>query len=127
MKFLADSTFPVSITGSNARGHHIDRYEGAATDLEFANAAHQDGYQGIVFLGRNAFANTELVHRCAELRLLLVGTATNEPDAAALAIRSNIKAMAARTALGGAVVVRKSGLSDHVPIAQRPTDPVTAM
>ena len=33
----------------------------------------------------------------------------------------------ALTALGGAVVVRKSGLSDHVPIAQRPSDPVTAM
>ena len=127
MKFLADSTFPVLITGPHGRGHHIDRYEGAATDLEFANEAHQDGYQGIVFLGRNAFANTELVHHCGELGLLLVGTTTDEPDAAALAVRSNINAIAARTALGGAVVVRKSGVSDHVPIAQRPSDPVTAM
>ena len=118
MKFLADSTFPVLITGPNGRGHHIDRYEGAATDLEFATEAHQGGYTGIVFLGRNAFANTELVHHCAELGLLLVGTATDEPDAAALAIRSNVNAIASRTAVGGAVVVRKSGLSDPIPTVE---------
>lgn len=126
MKFLADSTFPVSIKGPNGRGHHIDRYEGAGADLEFANEAHEDGYQGIIFLGRNAFANIELVHHCSELGLLLVGTATDEPDAASLSIRSNINAIASRTTLGGAVVVRKSSLSDQVPTAQRHSDPVTA-
>lgn len=111
MRVLVDSTFPASAKGSQPGGHHIDRYIGPQVgDAELVAFAESHGYDVVILLGTDVLAETRLRGSVFDRHVLVAATASDEPDTAEIAVKSNLAQLSNHLAASGAVIIRKNSV-----------------
>lgn len=113
MRVLVDSTFPASTAGPQTGGHHIERYTGPQLgDAELVALAGSRGFDAVVLLGTDALAGSTLAARGVESPVLVAATASDEPDAAEIAVKSNLVQLSHHSGVSRAVIIRKNSVVD---------------
>lgn len=115
MRVLVDSTFPASTEGPQAGGHHIDRYKGPQLgDAELVAFGGIRGYDVVILLGTDALASSRLTASALDRAVLVAATASEEPDTAEIALKSNLGQLANHLGASNAVIIRKNAVVDLV-------------
>jgi hypothetical protein len=108
MRVLVDSTFPVTTSGPQPRGHHIDRYaDTAISDTELVALAKRQGYEMVVFLGPDSLADPRVAAASETYGVLVAATSSDDPDEAEVAVKTHLPALASRVGISAPFIVRK--------------------
>jgi len=80
VRLLFDSSLPASLESDAPAGVELKRWIGHyISDEHLASFAAEEGYQGVIVLGRKSLHQRSLHERCAELGLSLIAVEAGDP------------------------------------------------
>lgn len=109
MKLLLDESFPKHSTAMSKGDVEIRRTENSTlSDEDFIRAAATNGYHGVVFLGEEFVSRDELIELAADLNVMLIAVAQEDPESGLQYLSRNVSALRRELGASPAVIVWSS-------------------
>jgi len=115
MRLLLDASFPEPMSAYSQPGIELERWQGQAlSDVELLRVASSEGYDAVVFLGRQTLARTELVSEATRSSgsagSAMVVTHTIDPARAMTHVSSHLRTIRREARSGLILLILSDGV-----------------
>jgi hypothetical protein len=112
VRLLLDASFPEPSTTYAPAGVRLERWQGGVSDVDLLRSASTDGYDGVIFLGKQTLARSELLTEVIHSSCGMIVTYTQDPTRAMTNFLSHLRTIQMELRPGHVLLVLADGVRD---------------